>query len=334
MIAGQRMHRVLVLDASLSMGYTSGDVEPVRPGQGRGGPAGQGTRAGRLPSASILMGQPPRVVIGDPSHNLKEVEKEIGELAITHGGADLAATFEAVDRVLDASSIGQKEVDLPDRPAGRELAAAARRRPTGSSGSWPGSRRGEPRSVLIDLGKSGGENRAVTDLTLDVPVVTVGGDVLVRGVVRNFGGSRVDGVRARLTVDGRLGPGGHRSTCRPARIIPVVFRQQFIDPGRSCGRAVRSTTTRSTLDNRRWLVVPVRESLNVLLVDGHFKSEPYQAETDYLAQALRPTESSPGSAASRSRSRSSPSRSSRGASWRPYDVVVLCNVAPVQPSPR
>ena len=42
------------------------------------------------------------------------------------------------------------------------------------------------------------------------------------------------------------------------------------------------------LDDRRWLVVPVRESLNVLLVDGHFKPEPYQAETDYLAQALSP----------------------------------------------
>ena len=34
------------------------------------------------------------------------------------------------------------------------------------------------------------------------------------------------------------------------------------------------------LDNRRWLAVPVREFLNVLLVDGHFKSEPFQAETE------------------------------------------------------
>ena len=40
--------------------------------------------------------------------------------------------------------------------------------------------------------------------------------------------------------------------------------------------------------------LPVRESLNVLLVDGAFKSEPFQAETDYLAQALSPTEGSPG----------------------------------------
>ena len=31
-----------------------------------------------------------------------------------------------------------------------------------------------------------------------------------------------------------------------------------------------------------------------MLVDGHFKSEPFQAETDYLAQALAPAEGSPG----------------------------------------
>ncbi len=31
---------------------------------------------------------------------------------------------------------------------------------------------------MIDLGKPGGENRAVTDLKLDVPVVTVGTHVL------------------------------------------------------------------------------------------------------------------------------------------------------------
>ena len=34
------------------------------------------------------------------------------------------------------------------------------------------------------------------------------------------------------------------------------------------------------LDNHRWLAVPVREFLNVLLVDGDFKPEPFQAETD------------------------------------------------------
>ena len=109
------------------------------------------------------MGQPPRVVIGDPSHNLKEVEKEIGELAITHGGVDLAATFEAVDRVLDVSTIDQKEVIFLT-----DLQATSWRLPgqmtEGFKRVLARIEARQPRSVLIDLGKSGGENWAVTDL--------------------------------------------------------------------------------------------------------------------------------------------------------------------------
>ena len=59
---------------------------------------------------------------------------------------------------------------------------------------------------MIDLGTAGGENRAVTDLKLGAPVVTVGGPTLVRAVVRNFGPSQADGVGVRLIVDGTLGP--------------------------------------------------------------------------------------------------------------------------------
>ena len=82
------------------------------------------------------------------------------------------------------------------------------------------------------------------------------------------------------------------------------------------------------LDNKRWLVVPVRESLNVLLVDGHFKSEPFQAETDYLAQALSPTEGSPGQAGSGPIRVEVVSESQLARrELTPYDAVVLCNVA-------
>ena len=269
------------------------------------------------------MGQPPRVVIGDPSPNLREVEKEVSELAITHGNVNLAATFEAVDRVLDVSSISQKElIFLTD------LQASSWRTPGQST---EGFKRviarieaRQPRSVLIDLGKSGGENRAVTELGLDAPVVTVGANVLVRGVIRNFGSSEAQGVRARLTVDGRLGP-ETTDDLPPDEEHPVVFRQQFTTPG---DHVVELTVDDDplTLDNRRWLVVPVRESLGVLLVDGHYKSEPYQAETDYLAQALSPTESSPGQTGPIHVEVVSESQLSRR-ELTPYDVVVLCNVA-------
>ena len=93
-------------------------------------------------------------------------------------------------------------------------------------------------------------------------------------------------------MDSRLGP-ETTDDLPPAEDHPVVFRQRFATPG---DHVVELNVDEDplSLDNRRWLVVPVRESLNVLLVDGHFKAEPYQAETDYLAQALSPTEGSPG----------------------------------------
>ena len=64
----------------------------------------------------------------------------------------------------------------------------------------------------------------------------------------------------------------------------------------------------------------------MLLVDGHFKSEPYQAETDYLAQALAPGEESPGQPRPIQVEVVSESQLSRR-ELAPYDVVVLCNVA-------
>ncbi len=321
-IAGRRVHRILVVDASLSMGYTSAGTSRFDQAKAVASQLVKQSRRGDAISV-ILMSQPPRVVIGDPSPNLKEVEKEIGDLAITHGNVDLAATFEAVDRVLEVSSISQKEVIFLT-----DLQAASWRPPGQISEGFKRTlariEARQPRSVLVDLGKSGGENRAVTDLKLDAPVVTVGGSVLVRGVVRNFGGSPVEGVRSRLTVDGRLGP-EMTEDLRPGEDHPIVFRRQFTTPG---DHLIELSVDDDplTLDNRRWLVVPVRESLNVLLVDGHFKSEPFQAETDYLAQALSPTEGSPGQPGPIRVEVVAESQLSRR-ELNPYDVIVLCNVA-------
>ena len=179
--------------------------------------------------------------------------------------------------------------------------------------------------MVIDLGKAGGENRAVTDLRLDdadrhrrAPTAWC------RAVVRNFGPSQADGVLVRLTVDGRLGP--EQSVDLPVgEDVPVVFNQQFATPGDHVVE-VPIDDDPLTLDNRRWLVVPVRESLNVLLVDGHFKSEPFQAETDYLAQALAPIGRLAGTARHDPVEVVSESQLSRR-DLAAFDVVVLCNVA-------
>jgi hypothetical protein len=322
-IAGQRTHRVLVLDGSLSMGYTSAGTSRFDQAKAVAGRLVKDSRQGDAISL-ILMGEPPRIVIGDPSNNLIEVQKEITELTMTHGAVDLQATFEKVDRVLEASTIAQKEIifltDLQETSWRRPSAAGK----DGLDRILARIEARRPRSVVIDLGKPGSENRALTDLRIESPVVTMGATALIRGVIRNFGPSRADGVLVKLTVDGRVEP--EQSVDLPVgEDVPIIFNHQFRTPG---DHIVEVSTDNDPLplDDYRWLAVPVRESLSVLLVDGHYKAEPYQAETDYLAQALDPTEGSPGQPSMIRVEVVAESQLSRRELGRNYDVVALCNV--------
>lgn len=327
-IAGSRTHRVLVLDSSMSMGYTTGGTSRFDQAKALAAQLVKDSRRGDVISV-ILMGDPPRVVIGDPSNNLVEVQKEVAELTQSHGATDLRATFEAVDRVLDVSAtIPQKEVifvtDL-QATSWRPPAADAR---DGLDRILAKIEARRPRSVVIDLGRAGSENRAVTDLRIKDPVVTVGSTGLLQGHIRNFGPSRADGVLVRLIVDDTVGP--NQSVDLPVgEDVPVVFNHQFNTPGDHVVE-IAIDNDPLTLDDRRWLVVPVRESLNVLLVDGHFKSEPFQAETDYLAQALAPSEGSPGQPGMIRVEVVSESQLSRR-DLAAFDVVALCNVAQFSP---
>lgn len=337
-IPGRRTHRVLVLDSSLSMGRSVADA-----GGGSSRFDQAKTVAERLVGDSrrgdavslVLMGDPPRVVIGDPSPNLAEVQKEIEELVLTHGATDLEASFEAIDRALDASPIAQKEVIILT-----DLQATSWR---ARGGEGDGEASGEeglkriierleargPRSVVIDLGREGEENRAIVNLEVLSPVVTPSKTVLVRATVHNFGPSRADGVRVRLTTDDRVGP--EQLVDLPVgEDVPVVFNQRFAAAG---DHVIEASIDEDalTLDDRRRLVVPVRESVGVLLVDGDAKAEPFQAETDYLAAALAPAESSPGEP-DLIRVEVLPDSRFAGRDLENYDVVALCNVAQFSPA--
>jgi hypothetical protein len=321
-IAGRRTHRVLVLDGSLSMAYTVSDVTRFDQAKTLAVQLVRDARRGDAISV-VLMADPPRVVIGDPSPNHAEVQKEIEEIALPHGGTDLEATFRAIDRVLEASTISQKEVVFLT-----DLQAASWRR----GGDDDGLKRvlarlaaHQPRSVVIDLGKSGGENRAVTVLRLRDPIITVDQSTVIQATVHNYGPNRVEGLRVRLMVDGRLGPEHAPLKLEVGEDQPAAFNYTFTTPGDHLVE-VRIDDDPLKLDNRRYLAVPVREHLDVLLVDGHFKPEPFQAETDYLAQALSPAATSEGSPSVIRTEVVSESQLSRR-DLSPYDAVVLCNIA-------
>ncbi len=325
-LPGQRSHRVIVLDGSLSMAYRPGESTRFDQAKTLAAQLVKDARRGDVLSV-VLMGDPPRVIVGDasPSANQAEVLKEIADLTLPHGRTDLTASFEAIDRVLEVSTIQRKEVIFLT-----DLQVASWRKAEkddGLKGAVAKLENRKAQSIVIDLGKEGGENRAITDIRLNAPVVTLGNPTpVVTATLRNYGPNPAPAVKAQLYVDGQLGP--EQVVDLPVGVdVPVAFTPTFSSPGDHVIE-VRLDDDPLLLDNRRRLAVPVKESLRVLLVDGDPKTEPFQAETDYLNVALNPQSGSSGLAPIVRTEVASESQLARR-DLAPYDVVVLCNVAQV-----
>lgn len=322
LLPGQRTHRVIVLDGSLSMAYTAAGKSRFEQAKALAAQLVRDTRGGDALSV-VLMADPPRVVIGDasPSASQGETIKEIEQITLPHGGTDLVASFAAVDRALDVSTISRKEVVFLT-----DLQAASWRKPGAEEGLKRAVAKIEARraqSIVVDLGKAGGENRAVVDLALNQPVVTLGTtDLVATASVKNFGPGTYNG-RAQLLIDGQLGP-DQPIEVKVGEDAKISFRPAFSAPGDHV-LEVKIDDDPLPLDNRRWMAVPVKEALRVLLVDGHYKTEAFEAETDYLSQALSPAESAQNAPAPIKVEVMADAGLSRR-DLAPYDAVALCNV--------
>jgi hypothetical protein len=324
LLPGQRTHRVIVLDGSLSMDYRTAEKSRFQQAKELATRLVRDTRGGDAVSV-VLMADPPRVIIGDasPSANQGEVTREIEQLTMPHGGTDLVASFEKLDKVLEVSTIPRKEVVFIT-----DLQVASWRKPGSEEALKRAVAKLEARkaqSVVIDLGQAGGENRAVVDLRLNQPVVTLGStDVVLTATVKNFGPKILNSGRVQLLIDGVIGEDRPIENLQVGEDRPFNFQPKFGTPGDHLVE-VKIDDDPLPLDNHRWLAVPVKEVLNVLLVDGHYKSEPYEAETDYLAQALNPVSTSQGTPTS-IKVTVIPDSSFAGRDLAPFDAVALCNV--------
>jgi len=324
LLPGERTHRVVVLDGSLSMAYAAGGRSRFDEAKALAAQLVRDTRGGDVLSV-VLMADPPRIVVGEasPSANGAEVLKAIAGIALPHGGTDLVASLAAVDRALDVSTVPRKEVVFLT-----DLQAASWRKPGVAEPLKRAVAKLDARkaqSIVIDLGKAGGENRAVVDLRLNQPVVTLGStDLVATATLKNFGPAPTRDARVRLLVDGQLGPEQVIPELPVGVEVSVPFRPHFASAG-DHALEVRIDDDPLAPDNHRWMAVPVKDALGVLLVDGHYKTEPFESETDYLAQALNPASTSQGTS-SPIRATVIPDSALAGRDLSPFDAVVLCNV--------
>lgn len=318
--AGQRTHKVLVIDDSYSMAYRPTDSTRFARAQKLASqiveesPQGDGFTL-------VLLGAPPRVVIGTPAFEAAGILEEIRTLKPPTLGADLSATMAEVAKILDRAKqetpdLQRSEVffltDLGQNtwvPEFADATAAAdfRQKLSEIAGHTP--------LTVLDLGQTGSENIAVTDLKAIEPYATVWQEITFQANIKNFGTQPrtshlvellIDDVRIKEeTVD--LEAGGEAT---------VAFTHRFETPGFHVVR-VRLGADLLEVDNSRWLSLPVKPHLKTLLISGK------EGSTRYLVDALDPERSD----RSLTRPQVAPESALVEMDLDQFDAIFLCNIA-------
>ncbi|MBX7168438.1 MAG: BatA domain-containing protein [Pirellulales bacterium] len=283
-------HKVLVIDGSLSMDFRPTDRNRF---------ARAKELATRIVEESpqgdaftlVLLAEPPRVVVGTPAFDSASFLDEIANLHMPHGRGDLPATVGAIEKLLEQVEreyprLRRHEVYfLTDLGRSTWLPEAGQTR---SAEFRAQSRRLAERAALVvlDLGQPEAENAAITRLAATEPLATVGRTLAFDVDVHNFGRQDRAGQRVELLVDGRsigeqtldLPAGGNAS---------ATFTYACESPGDHVFEA-RLADDLLALDNRRYLVLAVRESIEVLCINGRPSGERFGGAADYLQVALSP----------------------------------------------
>jgi hypothetical protein len=324
--AGQRSHKLIIVDGSYSMGATVGEKSYFEQAKELAEAVVERGSEGDAYTL-ILMANPPRTIVATPAFDARDVVQELRNLKLPSGDMDLAATLVKAEEILrraghDHPRLAHQEVFLfTDLQrigwlAAQTLAQRADFR-----------RRAEriarlARLHVIDLGEHDNDNLAITDLRVADSVPTAGRELAIEAQVHNFGRQPVSRQKLELWID-------KRQVDETVVDIPsgddvvVRFAYRFDAVGE---HAVELRAARDVLDidNHRYLALPVRQAVRVLCVNGKPGGGEFGQPTDYLMVALAPDGDTP-----RATIRPEAIRDSQllETDLAEYDCAFFCNVA-------
>jgi hypothetical protein len=315
--ARSRTSQILLIDDSLSMGLRDADGSALE-------------RAKKFASAMIeSIGPQDRLTIALASRPKQPLRRNV-QLADPEELAKTVADVQAIEptaahlawpAALDAMTEIVETATYPTR----QIAIFTDMRKAGWEGATSEAKTrfaGDRTSVrIVDVG--GGEAPNLAILAFDpVDRVALAGSVAhFTATIANSGAQGVEGKEATLTVDGKPSPlalpkiaGGS------AARIPVELTFQEAGPHRI---SLELPDDALPGDNKRFITVDVRESLDLLIVDGEPSASPFQGETDFLSLVLTVG----GAGAWRIESMTDSTWDPNPQSGMQYDAVVLANVA-------
>jgi hypothetical protein len=333
-----RTHKILVLDGSFSMAVATGDTSYFERARAVANQILQESPAGDGFSV-VLMAAPPRRIVSEPSDDARKVADEIAAVRLPHGNADLAATLTTVEDMLRRSpgKFDDHEVYfLTDLQRSTWTT-----RQSGDPGELLKRIQSRSRTIFVDVGQEGVQNVAITNLSLNVPLVLTGSEPLVTATLHNYGTAPRTGLRVDLLVGkARAAAGDQPFGLRLIKqtIVDVPAGQEvaipfpcdkFISAG-DYAVQVRIDRDALELDDARTVVVTVKNHVPVMLVNGNAQAvELYDRATEWLYDALNPYQRgvAPRTAFARPAKLNTKEFNDAGiGDLTPYDCVFLCDV--------
>lgn len=282
---GVPTHRVLIVDASLSMSSVSSDGETALDRAKRLAIASvDGGRTGDTYSL-VVMGADAGAPLGRPTADAGATRRAIEAVAPSQGVADVSHALATVRGLIDSeaeSASGRRQEVVFFSDLGENSWSPL----TDENGRELYTQLDESAELSVfDVGGSTVPNAAVTSVVLAEGLPTLTMPVEVRGEAQLFAGETSERV-AELLVDGQA-VAERRVTLSRDRPTPIDFVHAFDGPGpRAISVRLASKpgeADRLAADNERFLAVTLRPRVRVLCVAG------VPGAADYLADALDPT---------------------------------------------
>lgn len=316
-------HRIIVVDGTFSMGYAPAERSRFDRAKELAKQVVRSSKQGDAINLVRLGDSSPRVIVRQPAYQPAAVLDEIDQLPLFDERVDVSIVLKEIDELLSlAPEIGRKEIvfltDLQSvawSPADGNEAARVRTLLKKLSD--------RAKLTFLDAGEPGAANVAVTDLRTDEGFVLSGRSVRIVATLRNFSSSGAVGQLVELFVDDRLAD--TRRVDLPAETdVRVDFAPAFSNGEHRV--EVRLKPDGLRVDDARRLAIPVRDELQVLLVNGKPSGELMGNATDFLRLALAPELPN--------RTLASPIRPTviregelLGTDLTRFDCVFVCNVA-------
>ncbi|MGC8668682.1 MAG: BatA domain-containing protein [Chthonomonadales bacterium] len=320
-----RIHALIVLDNSYSMGYRVGNGTAFDQAKR----AAQSLFHGILKEGDtvqvLLASAHPEALIREPTYNLQQAASAINAAPLGDQATDYGTAAAFCLRMLQQVRNPVREVYwfTDSQRSGFET----RRR--GDASVWAALTR-VARVTWVDMGGPLRTNRSVSAPTFSRELILRSVPVRISAAIHNYSFSAQTGTLVHLEVDGRR-VASSRVDLPAHGAAPVQFVYLFDAPGMHVGSIRLDQPDALPRDDVAWFAVRVRPRISVLVVDGYPSQDPARDEAFYITTALTPAGPSMGASAGIVAT-VRPVQGLRSVNLSNFDVVVVAGLEAINAS--